>query len=280
VHLSEASRELGGRVSLEARLPGLAEWARVRDWRVGQIDKLATVAVYRDSPLSAQDVLDFGADHVVLATGCHWRRDGYGRSNGIAIAGFDHAQLFTPDDLMSGAFAARAPAGPVLLFDDDCFYLGSVIAERLRLDGREVVYVTPDDTVASWSANTLDYRHIQRRLHELGVQQRVAHNLAGFDGARAELVHGWSGATTTLDCAAIVTLTARLPNEALALELRAREAEWPGAGIASVRSIGDCDAPGLIAHAVYAGHRYARELDEPSRGEVPFRRHLHVTLTD
>ena len=37
VHLAEASRELGGRVSREARLPGLGEWARVRDWRVGQM---------------------------------------------------------------------------------------------------------------------------------------------------------------------------------------------------------------------------------------------------
>jgi dimethylamine/trimethylamine dehydrogenase len=28
----------------------------------------------------------------------------------------------------------------------------------------------------------------------------------------------------------------------------------------------------LIVHAVYAGHRYARELDEPAEGEVCFRR--------
>ncbi|HLB85658.1 MAG TPA: NAD(P)-binding protein, partial [Steroidobacteraceae bacterium] len=39
VHLAEASRELGGRVNFEARLPGLAQWARVRDWRVTQLQK-------------------------------------------------------------------------------------------------------------------------------------------------------------------------------------------------------------------------------------------------
>ena len=280
VHLSEASKELGGRISREARLPGLAEWARVRDWRVGQIHKLHNVAVYRDSELSAQDVLDFGAGHVVLATGCHWRRDGYGRTNGSAIRGFDQANVFTPDDVLSGAFATQAPAGPVLLFDDDCFYLGSVIAEKLRLEGREVIYLTPDDTIAAWSANTLDYRHIQRRLHQLHVQLVTAHNIVEFDGSRAWLEHSWSERRSSIECAAIVSLTARLPNEALALALQARESEWAEAGIASVTSIGDADAPGLIAHAVYAGHRYARELDEPSRGDVPFRRHLHVTLTD
>ena len=57
--------------------------------------------------------------------------------------------------------------------------------------------------------------------------------------------------------------------------LLAREAEWADAGIRDVRCIGDALAPGLIAHAVYAGHRYARELDAPPEGEVPFKRHFH-----
>ena len=81
VHLAEAGRELGGRVSLESRLPGLAEWARVRDWRVTQLNKMANVAIYPDNRLTADDVIGFDADCVVLATGCHWRRDGFGRSS-------------------------------------------------------------------------------------------------------------------------------------------------------------------------------------------------------
>ena len=61
VHLAESRKELGGRVSREARLPGLAEWARVRDWRLGQIRKLPQVNLYLDSAMSADDVLAFGA---------------------------------------------------------------------------------------------------------------------------------------------------------------------------------------------------------------------------
>jgi dimethylamine/trimethylamine dehydrogenase len=68
-----------------------------------------------------------------------------------------------------------------------------------------------------------------------------------------------------------------LPLDALLHGLIAREAEWADAGIASVRAIGDAEAPGLIAHAVYAGHRYARELDaDPIGDAVPFKRHFHV----
>lgn len=277
VQLAEAEKTLGGRVSLEAKLPGLAEWARVRDWRLGQLQKLGNVGIYPDNRLGAQDVLDFGAQHVVIATGARWRRDGFGRSNGFAIPGLDADNVFTPDAVMSGAFAAAAPAGPVLLFDDDGFYLGSVIAEWLRLQGREVIYVTPDDSIASWSSNTLDYRHIQWRLHKLEVEQVVAHNLAGFDGRWATLEQVWSGKTQQRECAALVTITARLPNDALLQDLLAREAEWADAGIASVRAIGDAEAPGLIAHAVYAGHRYARELDAPlAEDAVPFRRHFPI----
>jgi dimethylamine/trimethylamine dehydrogenase len=275
VHLSESRTELGGRVSRESRLPGLAEWARVRDWRIGQINTMPNVHVYRGSHLAAQDVLEFGADHVLLATGCHWRRDGFGRSNGMGIKGFDHAAIFTPDDIMDG----RIPDGPVVVFDDDYFYYASTIADKLCAEKRRVYYVTPDDSIASWSANTLDYRHIQARMHALGVEQIVAHNITDFLGDRVLLEHVWSHKTSEVRCAAVVTITARLPHDGLYHELLARQTEWSAAGIQSVQCAGDALAPGLIAHAVYAGHRYARELDEISAGDVPFRRHLHTQFT-
>ncbi len=278
VHLAEARKELGGRVSREARLPGLSEWARVRDWRLQQIARLSNVAVYPDNLLGADDVLEFGADHVVLATGSHWRRDGYGRSNFFPDAALAaNPAVFTPDDVMDGRFAATAADGPVVLFDDDGFYLASVLAEKLRADGREVLYLTADDMIASWSTNTLDYRHIQHRLHDVGVEQLVQYNLVGYADGTLSVEHTWSGKLREFECAALVLLTARLPNEALLLALRGREQEWSDAGLRSVRAIGDADAPGLIAHAVYAGHRYARELDAPvDRDAVPFRRHFHT----
>jgi dimethylamine/trimethylamine dehydrogenase len=284
VHVADAARAPGGRVTREAALPGLAEWARVRDWRLQQIARMGNVAIYPDNALSADDVLGFGADQVLLATGATWRRDGYGRSNFFPDAGLAaSAAVFTPDDVMDGTFAARAPAGPVVLFDDDGFYLASALAEKLRLDGRDVTLMSPDDTIAAWSANTLDYRHIHRRMHELGIALLPSQALAGFDAAAARLriEHAWSGQAAELPCAVLVLVTARVPNEQLLLDLRAREAEWADAGVRAVRAIGDADAPGLIAHAVYAGHRAARELDAPA-GEldaVPFRRHLHTQLT-
>ena len=57
--------------------------------------------------------------------------------------------------------------------------------------------------------------------------------------------------------------------------MRTREAEWRPFGIKSVKVIGDAQSPAPIAWATYAGHRYARELDQPDSGDaVPFRREL------
>jgi dimethylamine/trimethylamine dehydrogenase len=277
VSLAEARRELGGRVTRESRLPGLAEWARVRDWRVGQIGKLANIAVYLDSALSAQDVLDFGAEHVVLATGCHWRHDGCGRSHGFALPGFaDNPRVFTVDDLIDG----RVPQGRVVVFDDDGYYHASVAAELLRRRGCEVIHLTPEDSLAPWTLNTLDYRHVRKRMAELGIEAVVSHDIVGYDGDTLTVEDVWTHRQRELACDAVVTVTARLPDDALYQELCRREAEWTDAGIRSVRCIGDAEAPGLIAHAVYAGHRYARELEEPVSGEVAFKRHFHSADAD
>jgi dimethylamine/trimethylamine dehydrogenase len=142
--------------------------------------------------------------------------------------------------------------------------------------GGSVTIVTPDDTVASWSTNTLDFRHIQKRLYALGVRQVTSHNITAARAGSVSLEHVWSGAESELACDAVVSVTARVPNDALFAELEARQSEWAGAGVKTVQCIGDALAPGLIAHAVYAGHRYAQLLDDGPVKDVPFRRHLPV----
>ncbi len=274
VHLAEASRDLGGRVTREARLPGLAVWSRVSEWRVSQIQRLANVAIYRESPLQVENLFEFGADHVVITTGCRWRRDGFGRSN-TSIAGFDCHPVFTPDDVLD----SEIPRGPVLLFDDDGFYHGSVMAEALRAAGRHVIFVTPADAPAPWTVNTLEFPHIQKRLRELEVDIVAGHNLVAFSGDSAILSDVWSGRRREVVCAGLLAVTSRLPNDALYHELAARQDQWAACGIKSVSRVGDALAPGAIVHAVYAGHRYARELGEPITDGPLFRRYIPSQTT-
>ncbi len=263
VHLAEATGDLGGRVSRESKLPGLAAWGRVRDYRLTQLAKLSNVEIYRDSRLTAEEIREFGFERVVLATGARWRSDGGGRSHWNPIPGFSGPQAFSPDDIMEGRLP---PQGPVVVFDDDHYYMGSVIAERLASAGLSVTLVTTGDVVASWTSNTLELIPINLQLRTLGIAVVTAHDVTGFDGSAVTLASNYGEPPRIVPANAVVAVTARLPEEALYAALQSEPEALRAAGIKSVTRIGDCLAPGFIAHAVYSGHRYARELDAPPAG--------------
>jgi dimethylamine/trimethylamine dehydrogenase len=271
VALAEATAELGGRVTRESKLPGLSAWARVRDYRHGQIAKMSNVNIYRDSALSADDILGFGFEHVAIATGATWRRDGIARYNLLPIPLAAEMPIFTPDDLMAG----QRPSGHVVVYDDDHYYMASVLAELLVQAGCKVTFVTPSTRVAEWSYNTLEQGIIQARLLEIGVDVRVTRGLASVEADGVTVSCTYTGRPGRIACDAVVMVTARLPDDGLYLALKAREAEWVAHGISSVKVIGDANAPAAIAWATYAGHRYAEELDsEPLGDKLPFRREV------
>jgi dimethylamine/trimethylamine dehydrogenase len=60
----------------------------------------------------------------------------------------------------------------------------------------------------------------------------------------------------------------------LYLALSSEADKLADAGIRNLDRIGDCHAPATIAAAVYAGHLYGRECDEPESPDIPFRREL------
>ena len=273
VALAEAGRELGGRVSRESRLFGLGEWARVRDWRVGQIDKLSNVAVYRESRLTAADVFDLGMAHVVVATGAHWRRDGFGRHNHKPIPIDPAMTVLTPDDIMAGA----QPRGPVLVFDDDDYYMGGVVAETLRRQGLDVVLATPAALVSAWTVNTLEQEKIQRRIMQSGIDVVCNVNLAEVGADSASLACVFTGRAQTRAVATIVLVTARLSEDALYHDLLA---QMPGSGVRSVERIGDCASAATIAAAVFSGRRYAEALDGAIEPDAIGFRKEQVTVLD
>jgi len=270
VVLAEARDDVGGRVLDESRLPGLSTWRRVRDYRLQQIQRMPNVEIYRESRLSAADILDYGFPQVVLATGSRWRRDGVGRWAATPIPGLAGLAVLGPEDL----FAGRAIEGPVVVYDDDRYYMGGAVAEQLRLQGREVTLVTPAAEVSSWSHATLEQGWIERRLHAIGVTLVERHGLVGAETGAVEIEHVASGRRRRLPCAALMLVTMRLPNDAEFQTLAAEPYRLAAAGIRSLQRVGDCLAPSTIAAAVYAGHRCARETDEPPAGEVPFKREL------
>ena len=85
----------------------------------------------------------------------------------------------------------------------------------------------------------------------------VARHACVYTGEEQESAHS-----------AIVLVTSRTSNDGLWLDLRERsEAPWH-----SLTRIGDALAPATVAHAVYAGHRYAREFEATPITGAPYKR--------
>ena len=271
VALAEATGTLGGRVERERRLPGLAAWGRVADYRTYQLSQLPNVEVYRDSRLDAGQILEFGFETVCIATGSVWRRDGVSRRHVLPVPTDPAMPVLTPDDLMDG----RLPEGRVTVYDDDHYYMGGVLAELLAREGREVTLVTPSAHVSDWTLNTLEQAAIHRRLAEAGVRIVLNRGVASIGETTVTTDCTYTGRTEAHEADAVVMVASRRSDDTVFRALREREEDWSDAGIRSVKLIGDAEAPGPIAWATYAGHRFARELDGAGIGDaLPFRREI------
>jgi dimethylamine/trimethylamine dehydrogenase len=128
--------------------------------------------------------------------------------------------------------------------------------------GVEVCFVTPENLVSAWGVMTDEQYQTQQRLIQLGVQIITAHGLEGFDGSSARLSCVYTEQTREVEADAVVLVTTRTPVDDLYKEIAGKiGSASPGSDpVPSLDKIGDCDAPAIIAAAVYAGHRYAREL--------------------
>jgi dimethylamine/trimethylamine dehydrogenase len=282
VHLRETGDEIGGHVNDVQRLPGLAEWGRVVSWRQIQIDKLKNVEVHTGvNEMSADDVLGYGADKVVLATGSKWYDDGYNHVTMGPMAGVDVSgpRFATPEQLMAGKEAGDR----VVVLDADGYFMGSSLAQMLAEAGKEVSIVTSYGSVGPIMDFTLESPNLHRRFKELGVKQYTMHwveelevdnmvKLRIFDLLRdgstrttepvaGELPRAAGTEVTEIEADTVVLATGRLARNGLWLDLKGRKPEWGKAGIRGVYQAGDCYSPRPIAEAVFDGHRIAREFE-------------------
>jgi len=284
VHLREAEPEVGGHVREVMRYPGLAEWGRVISYRQARLDMLKNVEVHTGvGAMTASQILDYGAEKIVLCTGARWLGDGFSPVTQVAIPGVDAGlpQFLTPEQVMAGE-----PVGDrVVVLDADGYYTGASLAEYLADQGKTVSIVTQLPFVAPLTEWTLEVNNLHRMLHEKGIDQYPHHWIDRVEpGNRLKAalynVHrdGYRRTTTpiagelprragteeqVIECDSIVLVTARHPNDGLFTDLKARKESWATAGITGVYMAGDCYAPRQLSEAVFDGHRMAREIDSP-----------------
>jgi dimethylamine/trimethylamine dehydrogenase len=274
VHLVEAASEIGGSALWVPRLPGLGEWGRVLGWRSVQLQKQRqTVEVLTKTQLSADEVINYGAEIVIVATGSHWASDGLVGETGRPLPGADPAlaSVLTPEQVV---LEGKRPPGPrALVYDGDGYMMGPSLAELLRVEGYEVILVTPFEQVAPVCHETLEDFRVRQRLHDLEVEIKTETVLSSIEGGRAVGASCFAEAFETR-ADGVVLVTQRIANDGLYRQLRGLPAEaLADAGIETVQRAGDCVAPRMLGDAIFDGHRIAREIDSKDpRIPLPYKR--------
>jgi dimethylamine/trimethylamine dehydrogenase len=281
VHLREADKELGGHWKAVATLPRLNEWGRVITYRQIQLAKLKkAVQVHLGvGNMTADEVLRYGADRVVIATGSYWSGDGRGANFG-PIPGADHSlpHVLTPFQVTAGK---PVPGKRVLILDGDGHFMGVTLAEHMANQGKEVTYVCDAADVAEYGVFTMESFNNKRMLFEKGVKVYTSHWVDRIEPGKVSLSYLYkygpdlteprsgaiprkdNGGEFDLGADAVILVTSRRSDDGLWRELKARKAEWASNEIQDIFRTGDCKAPAQLNQALWDAHRLAREFDSP-----------------
>lgn len=298
VHLVDKAEKVGGYVNDVATLPGLAEWSYHRDYREFQLDKLMKKnkqcqLALGVKPLTADDVLEYGADKVIIATGARWHTDGTNALTKEAVEGVDASlpYIMTPEQVFEGK---KEIGKRVMILNCDPYYMAPSLAERFAKAGHEVT-IASGVGVGHYMHFTLEHPNLHRMMHEQKIEvigdvwaskveegRIELYSLYGEGSVRSyqgpgklprseNTTHKWHEFDT------LVLVTGRTSNVELYNELKARKDEWAANDIKGIYVIGDAWAPKLIADATFDGHRIAREIEEENpQYPLPYKREVHV----
>ena len=298
VHIVDTRDKIGGYVNDVATLPGLGEWGYHRDYRETQINKLCKknkecqVALGQKA-MTADDVLEYGASRVIIATGAKWNTDGVNHVTHEPIPGADASKpyILTPEQVFEGK---KKVGKRVMIINYDAYYTCPSIAEKYAREGHEVTIATVPE-VGAYMHYTLEGPNMHRMLHELDVKIIGESACSKIEEGRVELYNIWGdgykrdyqGAGKLprkendthqwVECDTVILITGRHSNDSLYRELKARQDEWAKNDIEAVYVIGDAEAPRIMADATFDGHRLAREIeDEDPQHQKPYKREQHV----
>ncbi len=262
VTLAEKRKELGGRIIRESGLPGLGSWMRVRDYRTNLIKRMPNVDIYLDSLLSSGDINHSDYDQVVIATGSEWKTDILSQG-GYPIPGFQNNRVYTPDQILSGATLEE----PIVIYDFDHYYMGGCLAELLRERYSDITLVTPANAVSAWTSMNNESLRIRERMNELRIKIVLEHYLIGMEESYLHLTSIYRNSEeATIEAGGLIIVGVRSAKDTLYKELISRPEFNESSELSNIKSIGDCVAPGTIAHAIYSGHEYGRNIDEKTPG--------------
>ena len=243
VHLFGAGSSGGGKLRLEARLPGHADVAKVADHQLRMAERHG-VRLLLGARADEETVRRLAPDAVVVASGAKMRRPRWAWSNSIlVISTIEFAErLATPAE----------PSGrTAVLFDYDHTATTYAVAEALADSHDDVVLLTPRTQIAQ-AVNYCSALGVHRRLHGLDVEIVTATEPVEVrDDGEVRCRNVFSGHEAVIEeVDTVVYATPRRVENSLANAL----------ADLSPTLIGDCLAPRNLSIAIHEGHLVGNTL--------------------
>jgi 2,4-dienoyl-CoA reductase-like NADH-dependent reductase (Old Yellow Enzyme family)/thioredoxin reductase len=252
----EREPEVGGHVRAYGALPNRTQYGTIATWLAeqargnGAVIKTgnAITAENLDAVLSAEQ-----PDHVVVATGARYRRDGFQGQTAEPLPGWKSGRCVTWDEVALDKITA---SGDVLVIDEMADVAAPLTAVKLARLGAKVRLLTKWPMVG-WETTAEVYLHwVLTYLYEAEVEIITDHAVKRINGSEVEIVNIYAPSKMRpITADTIVMATARASENALYHLLRELGR--------SVEAIGCAIAPRTVYEATLEGHRAARKLGAP-----------------
>ena len=219
-------------------------------WYEGQLERLQ-VKVRTNTPLEAEEIRQFGADAVVLATGSQPAGTGFQRAlpEVEALPGVERPNVWPVEAVMG---REARPGKRVLLLDDTGHWAGCGTAWHLAEQGHEVILVTAHGMVGRELERTAADIPLRAKLKQLGVVTLTESAIAEWHGDGATVRNLLDGSEERMAADALVLATANTAETMVAADLAESGLE--------LHTIGDALAPRRAHTAIYEGRKLGLAL--------------------
>ncbi|MEM7562483.1 MAG: FAD-dependent oxidoreductase [Pseudomonadota bacterium] len=250
VTLVEALGDLGGQFRLAGLAPRRGQISELMDWYLRQLEKLG-VEVRYFTPMDEQDILEFGADEVVLATGS--MPDGLARQRWLpeaeSLPGLENGNVFSCEE----ALRDQADLGKsVIVIDEGGNWRGTGTAWFLADKGHQVHLITPDPMIGKELTRTTSDFQIRSSLVRLGTRFELESVVEFWHGDKADVRYLLDGSVKSIEASAIVTATTNQVFNEVELALAESDVKF--------HLVGDAAAPRQAPYAFHDGRKVGLQL--------------------
>jgi len=243
VTLVEAGPQLGGAFRLAGLQPRRSQITELLQWYERELQRL-DVHVRVNTPMDADEVLAFGADEVVMATGSQPSATGFQRFLPLVerMPGVELPNVGSVDDVLDNRLVV---GHRVLLVDEFGDWRGGGTAWHLAEKGHEVVVVTSHPKVGQTIERTSGDLRLRGTLANLGTTWHTESVVTEWTGAGATVRNLLDGSEQFVPADTLVLALLNTPEDTVLQELHDRQP--------ALHAAGDVVAARTAVQAIYEG---------------------------